>query len=179
MKKSLILTPDLVWKFQKAASSHEKKLYFLAALNTTGLVDFRVAAEPAPYIMEHCFLDVVTLSSWIDYAKVSIHDKISFPRYVVNLDNRELKNISVWLSAIYEIRQIFLDKSRDQEIARDLNEAAHKIEIEFRKAGLIGRAFTKPLAKWALELTEVTEGVFEPWLEILQTSPRRCLDARS
>jgi hypothetical protein len=43
---------------------------------------------------------------------------------------------------------------------------------------MIGQAFTRPLAKWALELTDCPEGVYKLWLDLLQTPLEEawCLD---
>lgn len=180
-KKSLILTADIIHKFQAAQSWREKKLYYLAVLHTMDLVDFQSIAEPAPYIMEHSFFDVCNLASWVNYARYTLRERISFPRYLVTEETKEMKNISMWLSAINDIKQVFLNRDRENDLKLELAHQSQKIEIEFRRAGLIGQAFTKPLARWALELTDTPEGVFQPWLDLLQTPLEEawCLDVES
>lgn len=179
-KKSLILTIDIMDKFQRAVSWREKKLYYLAVLNTTELVEFKVPANPEPYTMEYTMMNLITLATWIDFARHGIKEKIIFPKYIVREDNADLHNIASFISVLFDLRKMFLAKDRDSDLKRTLNDESQKIEIEFRKAGIIGQAFTRPLAKWALELTDTTEGVFKPWLDILQTPLKDawCLDRK-
>lgn len=179
-KKSLILTSDMLNKFQQSQSWREKQLYYLAALNTMELVEFKVPAKPEPYTLEYTFRDIWTLATWIDYARFGIRERINFPRYVVREDNQKLENISSWLSSIYDIRKLFLAKSRDEDLKKKWNEETQKIEIEFRKASIIGQAFTRPLAKWALEITDCPEENFNAWLNILQTPLKEawCLNSQ-
>ena len=177
-KKKLILTPDVIFKFQKAQSWQEKKLYYLAVLNTTELVDFKIPADPFPYIMETTFFDVCTLATWIDYARYGIKERISFPRYLVKEDTKNLANIFSWLSAIHNIRKLYQAKDRENSEKLELSKQSAKIEQEFKWARITGQAFTKHLARWALELADTPPGVFQPWLDILQTplSEAWCLD---
>lgn len=171
-KKELILSTDMIFRFQAAKNLREKKMYFLAVLNTTDLVDFTYPANPAPYVVEACFLDAITLAPWIDFAKAKMHphrERIQFPRYKIDKMNSEMKNISIWISALYDIRNIFLEASRQEELKKDLTNKAADIEREFKTASAFGRAFTMPLARWALEMAEVESGVFEKWRTILCT----------
>ena len=167
--KKILLSPDIIWKFQAAKSLREKNLYYLAVLNTTALIEFRVAANPMPYIVDSTFLDICHLASWIDYAKHQIRDQVSFPQYVVDKDNKELKNISIWINAIRDIQSLFLNKSKYEDLKRELTNSAQRIEKEFRNAGLIGRAFTPTLARLALDLAGVKAEYLDSWKTLLNT----------
>lgn len=171
-KKELILSTDMIFRFQAAKNLREKKMYFLAVLNTTDLVDFTYPANPAPYVVEACFLDAITLAPWIDFARAKMNprrERISFPRYKIDKSTSEMKNISIWISALYDIRNLFLEENRQEELKKDLTNKAADIEREFKTASAFGRAFTLPLARWALEMAEVESGVFEKWRTILCT----------
>jgi len=178
-KKSLILTKDMVFRFMDHKTSWpEKKLIFLAVLNTTELVHWQVPAKPEPYTMEFCFHEAIALASWIDYARHGIREKIQFPEYIVNMETEKMQNISTWLDSINDIKKIFIARDREDGRKREINERSQQIEVEFRTAGLIGQAFTLPLARWALELTDCPEGCYRKWLELLQTPLEEawCLD---
>lgn len=186
-QKSLILNANIVHSFGHAASNREKKLWYLAVLNTLDLVEFQVPAMPEPWTMEYTFRDLCTLATWVDYARhgkiAEIHgfvEKIVFPRYLVKQDNQRLENISSWISALYDIRKIFLARDLENDVKKHLNQTAQKIEIEFRAAGLINQAFTAPLAKWALDISDCPEDKYAKWKDILQTplGEAWCLDTR-
>lgn len=177
-KKSLILTVDILHRFQSAPSWIEKKLYYLAVINTTELVEFRVPAYPEPYTMEYTFEQLCKLAKWIDYARYGIPERLVFPRYLVTTDNNKLQNISSWISALYDIRNIWTEKLKDEDLKREINESSARIEMEFRNASIIGQAFTRPLAKWALEIADCPENKFQEYLHLLQTplTEAWCLD---
>jgi hypothetical protein len=173
-KKEIILSPDIIFRFQFAKSEREKRLYYLAILNTSELVDFRCPAQPNAWIMEATFFELATLVQWIDYAKyqqASRGDKgkIKFPRYAIDRENRELKNIGIWLGEIRDIRNLFIKKSEDEDLKKELIAKAADIEREWKRASVFGQAFTPLLAKWALEMAGVEEGMYDIWKEMLLT----------
>ncbi len=169
-KKSIILNPNMIFRFQDAKSWREKRLYFLAVINSTDLINWNHFGEPESHTIEFCFHQAVSLASWIDYARHKIADKVAFPRYVVDKENQQMRNIPIWLNTIQDIRNIFLKDYNDELLKKDLNDRAQAIEKEFRKATITGFAFTAPLAKWALETAGCPDGLFEKYYEALKTS---------
>lgn len=179
-KKELILHPDTVHKFRRAAIWPEKKLYFLAVLNTLELIEFKVPANPSPYTMETNFLQAVHLAGWIDYARHEVKKDVAFPRYTVSIENdtQTMQNIQVWLEELQEIRNYFLKQQQDLDARKRFNDKAAQIEKEFRIAHIFGQAFTPDLAKWALEVSDCPPGLYHKYKEALTTPLEEawCLD---
>ena len=168
-KKELILSSDHIFKFQFAESRTEKKLYFLSLLNVTDLVDFHHYANPDPWIMEATFIQLAELASWVDFAKHQIRDRLVFPRYAVREENHDLKNISIWVSELTDIHKLFRTKNKQEDLKQKFDAKAADIEREYKRAHITGQAFTSNLARWALELASVEEGMYEKWRTMLLT----------
>ena len=168
-KKSIILTPQWIFRFTDARSLAEKKLYYLAVLNSMDLITWKHPAYPDLQTIEFGMMQAMSMACWIDYAKYGIRDRIQFPEYVVDRENYQLLELPVWLDRLGEIRAYYLARDREDNRKREINEQSQKIENEFRAAGFIGQAFTLPLARWALEVADCPEEKYRRWLDILQT----------
>jgi hypothetical protein len=171
-KKEIILSPEIIYRFTASKNIRERKIYYLATLNMSDLVEFRSPANPDAWIMECTFIDLATLVPWIDYAKGMMAgrgERIRFPHYVVDKENADLKNISIWISALYDLRNLFLEKSKQEDLKKELTAKAADIEREWKRASAYGVAFTPVLAKWALDFANVEEGMYDIWKKMLCT----------
>lgn len=170
-KKSLILTKDMVFRFTASENVDEKKLIYLAVLNSTYLVEFHHYAAPSLGTMESTFHKLMFLAQWVHFAEYKLAKIVSFPQYIIRKDNADLKNIRSWLDAIDDIRE----KVNRKELERDKNAALLQREMEIKRelgeANFYGKAFTPKLAKWALELCDITvrHADYAKWMKILCT----------
>jgi hypothetical protein len=168
-RRSIILSKDMVHKFYKAENPIEKKLIFLGVLNATYLVDFQYPASPSLSTIESSFGNAMFLAQWISFAEWKLAKIVAFPQYIIRKDNADLGNIKSWLAAIDEIRE----KVNRKELERDKNAALLQREMEIKRelgeANFYGRAFTPRLAKWALELCDITarHNNYSKWMKIL------------
>lgn len=155
-KASLILRPDTIHRFRKANSPIEKKLYFLAVLNSTGLVTFRCAANPSLFVCEKYFYCSIELCEWI----VSMQNRgiagLGFPQLVIDPINADLHSINGWLEAIAEIRKQLANRDLKQIRIADWHQRSDDIRKELANAYLDNQLFTPKIAKWALELAGVS-----------------------
>lgn len=171
-KRSLVYTPRMVHTFMTSESQDEKALIFLAYLNATDLVSFRVPARPTLQVMASQFPRLSWLGQWVAYAKFSLARMVSFPEYVVDHGNQDLSNIRAWLDAIEEIK----GRIEKSEYLRDKNAELLQKELEIKRelgqAISDGRTFTPKLAKWALEICEITfvHADYQKWMKVLCTS---------
>jgi len=168
-KKSLILKPEWIFRFTAAKSQREKKLYYLAVLNSMDLITWKHPADPSLQIIEFTMMDAMRIACWIDYAKYGITPRRPFPQLIVSEVNYKLEDISVYLDRLLEIRKQVMATQSDEVRRREINEESQKIENEFRAAGLLGQAFTLPLARWALDVSDCPDEKYRRWLDILQT----------
>jgi hypothetical protein len=170
-KRSLILNKDTIFKFGKAENADEKRLWFLSVLNATYLVEFQYPAAPSLRTMEANFYRLMFLAQWTSFAEYKLAKIVSFPQYIIRKDNANLENIRSWLDAIDDIRE----KVNKKELERDKNAALLQREMEIKKelgeANFVGKAFTPKLAKWALELCDITfrHDDYSKWMKILCT----------
>jgi hypothetical protein len=156
MKNSLILTKDMIHRFSSAENVDEKRLIYLATINATHLITFEHVAIPSLKTMEATFYRASPLAQWVNFAEYKFAKIVSFPQYVVRKDNADLSNIKSWLESLEDIK----NKVSRKELDRDKNAALLQKEMEIKKelgdANFFGKAFTPKLARWALELCDVT-----------------------
>jgi hypothetical protein len=168
-KSQLILTPKYIHRFMFAESEIEKRLIFLAVLNTTYLVHFQTIATPSKLTMEKYFLRLMPLAQWVRFAEFKLAKIITFPQYVIRQDNSDLSNIGAWIASIEDIRE----KINRKELERDKSAALHEREMEIKRelgeAIAVGKAFTPKLAKWSLDLCDITprHPDFNRWMKVL------------
>jgi hypothetical protein len=170
-KRSLILATPMIHKFNLTATNNEKKLIFLATLNATYLVDFKVSADPSLATMESNYHRLNYLAQWVNYAESLLARVVSFPQYVIREDNRDLKNIRSWLDAIDDIRVKIQKKELDRDKNALLLQREMEIKRELGEANFFGKAFTPKLAKWCLEVCDIKfqHPEYSKWIKILCT----------
>jgi len=170
-KRNVILSKDMVHRFSSATNIDEKRLIFLATINATYLVDFQYPAAPKLSTMESSFYHAMFLAQWVTYAEYKLAKIISFPQYVIRKDNADLSNIRSWLDSIDDIRQKINRKELDRDKNASLLQRELEIKRELGEANFFGKAFTPKLAKWALELCDITfrHNDYNKWMKILCT----------
>jgi hypothetical protein len=168
-KKSIILSKDMIHRFASAENPDEKRLIYLATLHCTYLVEFQYPACPSLATMESTFYKLIFIAQWVHFAEYKLARIVSFPQYIVRKDNQKLENIRSWLDAIDDLRQKVIRKELDRDknamlLARDV-----EIKRELGDAVLFNKAFTPKLAKWALELCDITvrHPDFNKWMKIM------------
>lgn len=168
-KKKLILNPQMVHNFAKSESFEEKKLIFLAVLNATDLVEFRVPADPSLQTVETCFYKLMHTAGWLAYAEYTYKQVVGFPQFVVSEETKDLKSLSNWISRVEEIKEQALKKDIDRDRAASLVQREQEIRKEIGEATMLHRAFTPGLARWALEFANLkkTDERYLKWIKIL------------
>ena len=76
-KEIHVISERLSYRFTASKNIRERKIYYLATLNMSDLVEFRSPANQMPGIMECTFIDLATLVPWIDYAKGMMAGEVS------------------------------------------------------------------------------------------------------
>jgi len=155
--RSKLISADFVHRFSKAVETREKRLYYLATINSTDLVEFKTVAKPSLKLMEQTFLQAIQIAGWLDFASFKLGKDLSFPQYIVRKENEEMDTIIHWLSSLEKIRTDFLKKDLDRERSRILLLEQERLQKELNSAKLKDRAFTPVLAKWALEMADLED----------------------
>lgn len=168
-RTNLILNPEMVHRFARAESEFEKRLIYLAVLNASYLVHFEYPAAPSLKVMEKTFYQAMDLVQWVRFAEYKLAKIVAFPQYVIRKDNADLASVKAWLDSIEDLRQ----KINRKELERDKNAALLQREMEIKRelneAIAIGKAFTPNLAKWSLDLCDITvrHKDYSKWMKIL------------
>lgn len=153
MKRKDLITDKIIYRFSQATALEEKRLYFLGVLHSTDLVTFETAATPSLSTCERHFLSAIDIAGWMDYAIYQVPKGLSFPRYIVREDNKEMETIGSFISALKDIREDFVKKNRDKDIIKRIEVEHQKLFNELSKAFEKDRVFTPFVARWALEFT--------------------------
>ena len=168
-KSSIIFGKDMMTRFLLTENNDEKKLIFLAFLNATYLVDFHYPASPSPLTMAKYWNLTADLAQWVRFAEYKLAKIVTFPRYAIRKENCDLSNIGSWLYSLDELRE----KINRRELERDKSAALQQREMEIKRelgeANFAGKAFTPKLARWALDLCNITlrHPDFNKWMKIL------------
>lgn len=168
-KSTILFGVPMTHRFMFAENPDEKKLIFLAYLNATYLVDFQHHASPTLKTMEKNFYRLQEMAQWVRYAEFKLAKIVAFPRYVIRSDNSDLSNIGSWLNSLGELRE----KINRRELERDKSAALQQREMEIKRelgeANFAGKAFTPKLAKWSLDVCDITlqHADYNKWMKIM------------
>jgi hypothetical protein len=168
-KKKLIICPDMVFRFMKSTDIEEKKLIFLAILNTTELVEFRVPAMPSARTVEKNFFNLMHTAGWLAFAEATYKAVVAFPQFVVNEQTADLESLSAWIRSCEDIKDQIIKRDINRERAASLEQKAAEIKKEINNATFLHRAFTPALARWALDFAQLkrTDERYNQWVKIL------------
>lgn len=157
----LQLLPDYL---EDRMKEEEKRLFFVALLNSTGLVDFKTAAQPSLATIAKSMEYLLKVISWGSEAA----KQLSLPRYVVNRENAGLTNIRRWIDAWNEAKSNWLGKKEwaEERTAFLIREEAlyRLIRSSFKKAD----SYHEKLARHALEASNAPHALLEFWTSIFK-----------
>ena len=154
-------------------SKEERRVYFVALLASTNLVEFRVAAEPLDtHIQLNTELLIKTLN-W--YSAIGVH--LNLPSYTVTNETKSLANIRQWIDRFTDAKKDW-DKRRGTNEAREaaIDKLAACEERLQRLTNSIQRNDTRyynTLASWAfqasgaeVDFADETSGLLDRWRAI-------------
>lgn len=168
-KASILFGVPMTHRFMFAENSDEKKLIFLAYLNATYLVDFFTIANPTLKTMEKTFYSLQDLAQWVRYAEFKLAKIVTFPRYAIRNDNADLSNIGSWLNILRELREKINRRELDRDKSAALQQREMEIKRELGEANFAGKAFTPKLAKWSLDVCDITmqHPDYNKWMKLM------------
>lgn len=130
-------------------SDTDKRLFFLALLKRTGLVEFRHYAAPSNTVIAANILALLRTLDWDNRTNPVFRT----PRYVVNAANHKLENIRHWINAWYETKLGFYSGQaliQQRDILKNREEALWKlIDSGLRRT----QDYAKQLGKFAIDST--------------------------
>lgn len=140
----------------------ERRVLFVALLNSTGLVEFKCPATPSDEVVQKHMEFLVATSSW----KHDIGSRIPLAHVAINHSTRELKDIRVWLSNWNNTQREATTVAHMQSVRDKVEKSAQKIRKLMQADREDTELYAKHLAKWFLEASAAPVSLHEYWTEL-------------
>jgi hypothetical protein len=162
-----IFTAEPKWLLSRMGSwsamkytTEESSLLFLGLLHSTGLVEFRVKAEPTiPTVMQN----MEQLARFVGWMCGLSNPHVAFPKFVISHENRTLGNVRYWIKLWQEAKEAFESGYTTQHVARQLRDKEAALERLIRNAGKSVDDYAGLLATWALQASGAPNNIHEYW----------------
>ena len=142
-RELIALTP--LWTGRKLTTI-ESSLMFLALLNSTGLVEFRTYARPAPEVVENNMESLLRITTWIYNVK---HPALLMAKFAITQDTATLSNISHWMDIWFRCRKEFEDGYKEYQTARTKLIKESALEKLIKTPNKTPENYANSLADWA------------------------------
>lgn len=163
------------WAAQKY-TEEESKLLFLALLHTTELIEFRIAAQPENATVQ---LNMEQLARFVGWMIGLTRPQLVLPKFVINPENKQLKNIRYWIELWYEARKVFEDGYSTQSELRKLRDKEAALERLIRTSTKTSDDYAGLLSTWAFQAASVPKGLHKYWRELFCLKGIDVYNARS
>jgi hypothetical protein len=155
--------------FEKdALTPIDKYLLFLATLNSTDLVDFRVPAIRTPFTESIIAQNYEHLVRTIIKLNTVLNPSVAFPRFVITPDTRHLGNINHWIDNWASAYQDFKDGYRSAHESAKLIRREAALERMIKNPHKSNTELSGSIAEWA-----ATAGSFPTFITTNPFAPPR------
>ena len=147
-------------------SATEKKLLFIALLKSTGLVEFRVPAEPTKQVVERYMELLMKSVLW----KEEMLNIVPLPKLAITHETKQLTTIGHWLGAWNDARRDWETQGavwRAKERLRLREAALSKLIKSSMRTKTQDTILSKQLASWALEASAAPSYITDYWTTLL------------
>jgi len=163
-KQSFLLSRTGDWAAARL-DVQERKILFLALLNSTDLVEFRTTAFPADSTVQSNMESLIRFIGW----QSAIHTpRLALPRFVISPETRELPNVQYWLEAWWSAKQEFEDGYMTSSQLTKLRNREAALEKLIKNATKTSEDYSGILASWALESTNAPQSIREYWTSLFK-----------
>lgn len=175
--KSTVLTVHPIFHMDKKAlfklysdwadglmeSETDRRLVFLAMLNSTDLIDWRATANPTDACVQANMPSLYYTTRWATAIQTP---GFKLPKFAITNDTRKLENISHWLQVWENIRENFDISYRTTSQIEKQKTREEMLEKLIKSRGETGR-FAGLLCQWAFDAASVPENIRDYWRQIL------------
>lgn len=153
------------WQEGLIEHPNDRRLLFLAILNSTGLIEWQATANPSDAVVNAQMPNLYYTCKWVTAVTLPA---MKLPRFAVTKDTRSLENIGEWLKVWEQIRTDFeagyrtmsqIEKQKEREVM--LERLIKGTADTAKYAGL--------LSQWAFDAGNVPEGIRSYWRQMLCT----------
>lgn len=173
-QKQLLKIALTKWVKGDSMSEKDSYLLFLALLNSTKHIEFRVPVKFGEKTTQLVASNMEKLIYVIGAINSVASPAVTFPKFAVTKDSESLANISHWLAAWEEIFKEFKTRAasnRERKKLADREAALTKIMRSSKNE--IG--YASKLADWAQDAASFPKHTSEYWKKII----RKCVNAES
>jgi hypothetical protein len=124
----------------------DTKLYFLALLNSTNLIEWRTYARPEMHICEANMEALIRMVAWIDTIK---HPNLSMPKFAITKETANLANAKHWIEAWVTAKAEFENGYREYTINQKIIRREHALEKLIKDTHRTPESYAAHLAEWA------------------------------
>jgi hypothetical protein len=157
-------------------SEEENKLLFLALFNKTGMIEFRVPADPSVQVVQN---NMERLLRFVGWQTALTKPNLVLPRFVVAADNRNLGNVKIWLETWEQRKKDwenhYRELSKDEKLQRKTEAMERIINSAYRKV----ESYSKMLADWVMLAANVPVELQEYWKPIFSLRDLDIYNART
>lgn len=145
-----------LWKYFPKWQAHELTetdsfLLFVAYLNATEMVEFRVACKRRPNTAQIIQANMEGLFHTIGRIITIKHPKFTVPRLVISSDTADLSNVRYWIQTWDQAYADFCDGLKNQELKSRLLRKEQGLERLIKNPSLNPKKYAHLLASWAAE----------------------------
>lgn len=139
-------------------SAVERRLLFLALLNSSKMVEWRTIAIPSDSLISQMFEKLVKTIGWLDlyeyYPALGRRIGPAFPRFVISSGTADLGNISHWLDAWADARGEYEAGQKREDIKEKQKRREAALIRLISNSGRDPQTYAKLLASWAADAAE-------------------------
>jgi len=144
--------------FRSETTPEERRLHFLALLNSSGLIEWRSYATPPNQLILQHFESLCKALSWLDLyqydARLSRRVGPAFPKCVITQETRSLSNIKYWIQAWEDAKEYYEHGSRRETLSKRIERRERALTKLINDASKNPEAFSWTLAQWAADSTD-------------------------
>jgi hypothetical protein len=151
------------WFAGRIESEVDRKLLFLALLNSTEQVEFHYPAAPSDKVVQSNFPRLFEMADWILRLKTP---SLVLPRFRITKETAVLDNVRYWLECWQQERTQFEEGYRNYEEDKKNLERERILERNIKNPTKRAEQYAGLLATWALSASGAPESKRKYWREL-------------
>lgn len=144
----------------------ERRLLFLALLNTTELIEWRSVALPSDSIVQN---NMEPLAKFVGWMIGITNPTVIFSRIAITSENRYCENAKYWIEAWIQEKRNFDEGYRDSSLASKQMRREEALERLIKNHSLKTEDYARLLAIWTWEACNVPTALREIYTDIFTT----------
>lgn len=133
----------------------DKYLLFLAVLNSSDLVDFRCSVVRTPFTPSIIAQNFERLVRIVCKMNAVLNPNVTFPRYILGFETRNLSNVHFWIDNWYESYKEYTSGNLRAYESKKLGERERALERLIKNPHKAIADYATQIADWAIDAGDV------------------------